>query len=270
MTTWVRDHPIATALVGTLLAIASTAALDAVGFGLNVLPLAVLFFFFWFLQHLSRTEIGLTWGRPQDYGVAVFYPVLVLALIGLVAWLGGAASFHSIDWANTLGTFALQLIITAVLGLITEEGVFRGWLWATLERAKVSGLWVLVFTSAAFAAWHISTALLPTAFRPPLAQVPVYILNAGVIGFNWALMRRRSGSILVTSVSHGFWNALVYTLFGYGTTLGALGIHNTAMFGPEIGLVGLAANLVSAAILWLAYGGIRQAQAEPEAQPTRI
>jgi hypothetical protein len=67
-------------------------------------------------------------------------------------------------------------------------------------------------------------------------------------------MRQRSGSIVVTSVSHGVWNGLVYALFGYGTTLGTLGIHNTVVFGPEIGLLGLAVNVVFAAVLWLTYG----------------
>ena len=89
---------------------------------------------------------------------------------------------------------------------------------------------------------------------PPLAQVPIYIANAAVIGFIWALMRQRSGSIVVTSVSHGVWNGLVYGLFNTGTTLGALGIHNTGVFGPEVGLVGLALNLAFAAVLWLGLG----------------
>ena len=29
----------------------------------NALPLIPLFFLFWYLQHLSRVEIGLTWGH---------------------------------------------------------------------------------------------------------------------------------------------------------------------------------------------------------------
>lgn len=234
------------------MAIAGTAIADAVGFGLNILPLALLFFLFWYLQRFSRIEIGLTWGHWRDYGLAVFYPALVVALIGLVAWLSGAVTINSIDWSRTLITFyAAQLIPTIVFGLITEEGIFRGWLWASLQRARVAELWVLVLTSAAFAAWHISTALL--TFHLPLAQVPVYILNAGVIGFVWALMRRRSGSIVVTSVSHGVWNSLAYVLFGEGTAIGVLGIHNTVVFGPEVGVFGLVLNLAFAAVLCVAY-----------------
>jgi hypothetical protein len=148
-----------------------------------------------------------------------------------------------------------------VLALVTEEGFFRGWLWASLQRADVTQRGVWVWTSLAFAAWHVSTALLPTPFHLPLAQAPIYIANATVIGFIWALMRQRSGSIVVTSVSHGVWNGLVYTLFGVGPTLGALGIHNTGVFGPEAGLVGLALNLAFAAVLWLGFDRGRALQA---------
>ena len=203
---------------------------------------------------LTRKEIGLAWGRVQDYGLAVIYPVLVLLLVGVAAWASGQTSSGAIDWGSTLLNVAGMILVTAIGAIVTEEGIFRGWLWATLKRAGVRQLGVLVWTSVVFAVWHISTALLPTAFHPALIQVPVYILNAAVIGFNWAQMRQRSGSIVVTSISHGVWNGLVYALFGTGTTIGILGVHNTAVFGPEIGLLGLALNVAFAAVLWLAIG----------------
>ena len=257
-------------LLGTLLAIAGTAVMDVVGL-VNVLPLVLLFFLFWYLQRLSRAEIGWTWGRWRDYAVAVVYPAVVLALVGLIAWLSGAVKLAAIDWVNAV--FNLQnglvlLIVANGLGaLVTEEGFFRGWLWASLQRAGMTGRGVLVWTSLAFAAWHVPTALLPTAFHLPLAQVPIYIANAAVIGFIWALMRQRSGSIVVTSVSHGVWNGLAYGLFGSGTTLGALGIHNTGVFGPEIGLLGLALNLVFAAVLWLGFNRVRALAAADMTRP---
>jgi hypothetical protein len=79
-------------------------------------------------------------------------------------------------------------------------------------------------------------------------------------------MRQRSGSIVVTSVSHAVWNELVYVLFGVGPTLGLFGIHNTVVFGPEVGLIGLALNLVFAVVLWVGHSRGR-AQPVPPAQP---
>jgi uncharacterized protein len=249
-------------VIGTLLAIAGTTVMDAVGLSnFNVFPLIPLFVLFWYLQRLSRAEIGLTWGRRRGYALALFYPALVLGVLGLIAWLSGAVTPTATDWANTLLSLVFSILVTIVLAIVTEEGLFRGWLWASLQRAGVRERGLVVWTSVAFAAWHLSTALLPTAFRPPIAQVPIYILNAAVIGFIWGLMRKRSGSIVVTSVSHGVWNGLVYTLFGVGPTLGVLGIHNTGLFGPEVGLVGLALNLAFAAVLWVGYSRDRAIKA---------
>ena len=254
MRSWIGRHPTAFSVIGAALAIASTTLLDAIGFGINVALLIPLFFLLWYLQRLSRVEIGIVWGPWRDYAVAILYPLVVIALVVLIASLSGAVALGKADWSKALGTFLTELLVSIPLAIVTEEGIFRGWLWASLLRAGVAPLSVLVWTSAAFAAWHISTALLPTAFRPPLVQVPVYIVNAGVIGFVWAQMRRRSGSIVVTSVSHSLWNALAYSLFGTGTTLGVLGIKNTAVFGPELGFVGLGLNLLFAVGLWLLNG----------------
>jgi uncharacterized protein len=241
-------------VIGTLVVIAASAVMDAIGVSnFNVLPLIPLFFVFWYLQRFSRAEIGLAWGRRRDYALAILYPVVALTMVGLIAWVGGATNVKAIDWGRILINLATQLVLTIVFAIVTEEGIFRGWLWASLQRAGVTEVGVIVLTSVAFAAWHIPDTILPTDFRPAAAQAPIYIASALVVGFNWALMRRWSGSIVVTSVSHGVWNAFAYVLFGVGPTLGALGIHNTAVFGPEIGLVGLGINLTAAALLGVAY-----------------
>jgi amino acid transporter len=59
-----------------------------------------------------------------------------------------------------------------------------------------------------------------------------------------------SGSIIVTSVCHAVWNAGVYVLFGFGTTVGALGVKQTALYGQESGFWGLGLNLVLAVVIW--------------------
>lgn len=245
-------HSLRWPVIGVLVAIAATATLDAVGLSAYVANsvLLPLFLLFWYLQHQSRSAIGLTWGRWRDYALAVCYPSLAFALVGLIGWLSGAVKLVAIDWATTALHLVSLTLVTIVGAIVTEEGFFRGWLWASLQRAGVTrrGLWV--WTSLAFAAWHVSKVLLPTEFRPPIAQAPIYILNVAVIGFIWALMRQRSGSIVVTSVSHGIWNGLAYTLFGVGPTPGVLSVHNAGVFGPEVGLVGLGLNLAFAAALW--------------------
>ena len=98
--------------------------------------------------------------------------------------------------------------------------------------------------------WHISAVSLDTGFDLPAAQIPIYLLNATVIGLIWGLLRHLSGSVLVCSVSHALWNGLDYPLFGFGDKIGTLGITETAIYGPEVGFLGLSVNLVFAAALW--------------------
>ena len=72
----------------------------------------------------------------------------------------------------------------------------------------------------------------------------------------WGLLRWISGSVVVTSVSHGLWNGGAYVLFGFGSNTGALGVKNTAIFGPEVGVLGLVLNLVFAVGLWFVVRGL--------------
>jgi hypothetical protein len=46
------------------------------------------------------------------------------------------------------------------------------------------------------------------------------------------------------------WNALVYTLFGFGEKPGELGIVQAWLFGPELGVLGLVGNGLFSVILW--------------------
>ena len=76
------------------------------------------------------------------------------------------------------------------------------------------------------------------------------LVNAIAIGTVWGLLRWVSSSVIVSSVRHGLWNGMVYVLFGFGTKVGPLGIKNPGLFGPEVGVLGLALNLVFAALVW--------------------
>jgi uncharacterized protein len=108
----------------------------------------------------------------------------------------------------------------------------------------------------------VSFATLTGTDALPAYQVPIFIVNAAVIGLVWGQIRALSGSIVASSVSHGIWNGAAYVLCGAGGRLGhgALGITATAIFGVEIGVAGLAMNVIFAAALW--WWRSRQPQAE--------
>lgn len=236
---------------GLLVAIAITTAMDAGGlFMFSALPLLPLMALFWYLERLSRPSMGFVRGGWGHYGLAVLYPLVVLGVAALVASLAGSADFAATDWRKACLNLALVSATTIVVAIVTEEGFFRGWLWASLERAGQSRSRILVWSSVGFSLWHLSAVSLKTGFDLPAAQIPVYMVNAAVIGAIWGMLRLISGSVIVASVSHGLWNGGAYVLFGFGTKVGALGIEETAIYGPEVGVLGLALNIAFAVALW--------------------
>jgi hypothetical protein len=233
------------AIAGTATAILITTTMDATGYSMfSALPLCPLAGLFWYLQKFSRTEIGLVWGPPYAYAIALAYPAVVLSAIGLIAFLAGAVDTSEADWNEAFLNMALMSSTGVIMVMITEEGFFRGWLWAALKRAGKSDTYVLVWTSLAFTAWHISAISLDTGFDVPANEIPIYLVNATLLGLIWGLLRQISGSVIVSAVCHSVWNGIDYPLYGFGEKVGALGIEQTHVFGPEVGVVGVGINLV--------------------------
>jgi membrane protease YdiL (CAAX protease family) len=241
------------ALLGAGLAIGVTAAMDATGLVVfSALPLCPLALAFWLVERQSRREIGLAWGSGRDYAVALAYPLLVMGALVAIAAAAGEIGWNAIDARRTLSRIALIAGSTVVVALLTEEGFFRGWLWGSVARAGGGERRALLWTTIAFALWHVSAVTFPSdlGFHLPAARIPLYLANVLCLGAVWGLLRARSGSILVAAVSHGLWNGLAYELFGFGTKKGALGIEATALYGPEVGILGLVANGLFVAALW--------------------
>jgi hypothetical protein len=234
-----------------LAAIAITTAMDAAGLAaFSALPLFPLMGLSWYLERLSRRSMGFVLGRSRDYGLAALYPLVGLGAVALVSAAAGATELTRTDWVKAWRDFGLVAVSTFLVAILTEEGFFRGWLWASLERAGQTPSRRLAWTSAAFSLWHVSAVTLNTGFDLPPAQIPVYLVNAALMGVVWGLLRWMSGSVVVASLSHGIWNGGAYVFFGFGTRVGALGIEETAIYGPEVGILGLILNGVAAAALW--------------------
>jgi membrane protease YdiL (CAAX protease family) len=239
------------AVAGLALAIAITTAMDATGYStFSALPLFPLAGLFWYLQKASRAEIGLAWGPGYAYGLAIAWPVAVLGGIGLVALLAGAVDTSDANWHNARLNMIAGSTVGALMVMLTEEGFFRGWLWAALRRAGKSDNFALVWTSVAFTAWHISAISLDTGFDVPANEIPIYLVNATLLGLIWGYLRLLSGSIVVAAVCHAVWNAFAYSLYGFGERTGVLGIEETHIFGPEVGLLGIVFNLAFFAAIY--------------------
>ena len=230
-------------------ATATNGVLPGMG-ALFLLPLLVIF---WSVERFSRREMGFVPGSLRHYGLGLLHPVLVLSLLALVAWWSGATTIQNPDWSKVALDFAVAALTTGLATIVTEDGFFRGWLWAALQRAGLTEQRVVLVTGIAFGIWHLPYGLLGTGYAPLSAELPLYIINASVIGIAWGLLRLLSGSLVVVAVTHGIWNAAVYVLFNNGAELGALGIQNISLFGPEVGVLALVLNLGYTMGLWLWY-----------------
>jgi CAAX protease family protein len=230
-------------IIGVLVAIAITSVMDATGYtNFSALPLFPLMVLLWVVQRNSRREIGFTLAAAKAFGFALLFPLVVFGTIAALAYANHAIDVSHANWTKVVINVVLLATVTFLVAAITEEGFFRGWLWAALARAKLEPAGLIFWTSVAFSLWHWSAITLDTGFNVPLAGVPLFMLNAAVLGAVWAVMRERSGSLLVSSLSHGVWNGCDYVLFGFGTHHGALGIADTAVYGPEVGVLGLGLN----------------------------
>jgi len=112
---------------------------------------------------------------------------------------------------------------------------------------------VLLWTKFAFMLWHISAITLDTGFDLPAREIPIYLINITIIGLIWGIMRMISGSLLVPAVSHSVWNGIDYPLFGFGEKVGALGITETHIYGPEVGLPGIVLGTAFLILVWQRY-----------------
>ena len=239
-------------VLGSLLAVVITATMDATGLStFSALPLFPLAGILWFAQRLRRTEVGFTPGHPKHYGFAVLHAVAVIGALTLIAIAAGVAHPAEVAWQRPATRMTIQSVAGVLAVLLTEEGFFRGWLWGSLRHAGVSERGALLWSSVVFMLWHVSAVTLETGFNPPRAQIPTFLVNVVVLGAVWGLLRSISGSIFVSSVAHSLWNAVAYSLYGFGSKAGVLGIRDTSFFAPEVGVLGLVLNIGFAAVLAL-------------------
>jgi membrane protease YdiL (CAAX protease family) len=194
---------------------------------------------------MKPAEAGLRIGRLSGYALAIAQPLVVIGLLTMIALTFSGAPTPRVSWSDFVRKTLINAAAGSLVVLLTEEGFFRGWLWASLRRAGKSPLMI---SSVAFMIWHISAVALNTGFNPPLAQVPVLLANVLVLGLTWGTMREVSDSIVAPAFAHSLWNALAYRLFGFGSKVGALGVAQTAIFAPEVGVLGLVVNLAFLAV----------------------
>jgi len=198
---------------------------------------------------LTREELGLRGGRG-------FYPhatLLPLAAVGSVVWLATLVGVARVG-ETPIRMLGLQVstmaVLTAFGALLTEDGFFRGALWGALHRAGRSSDEILIWTSTAYVVWYVPILWLTPAPVLGAEAFLVHVVNIWLLSLSWGVLRLVSGSVLVSAWSHGLWNGLAYTLFGFGAARGAMGVVDPLRFDPERGWAGIAVNATAVVVLW--------------------
>ncbi len=230
-------------IFASIIAICITSALDANGHGaFSAFILIPLFVGFSWFGKLNREQLGIVIGRRSTYLFALALPVVGVSTLTAVAFLGDGINISENDWTHTLVNISLASSIGVLTVMLTEEGFFRGLLWSLSERVGNSSVFTLWLTTGIFVIWHLSAITLVEEYAPPFNQIPIYLVNATLLGLIWGLMRLVSNSILPSVIYHSVWNGLVYELYGFGARVGYLGVEQTWLYGPEIGLLGIIVN----------------------------
>jgi len=144
-----------------------------------------------------------------------------------------------------LGVLILGALITTVGAGLTEELAFRGYLIRRME--SLGSLKALLLSAVLFGVWHFPTSLFVLHTDWPIRLV--YVLNISLLGFLFGHVYLQSRSLIPPSLFHGVWNALDYTMFGFGSTRGIFAGTSRILFDPDEGIMGTVVLL--AAVIWV-------------------
>jgi len=132
--------------------------------------------------------------------------VIIVITAYPVSFVVGQVDSNSITPFSSLIVDGLLMIPYQIgLAAISEEPVFRGFLWGYLRKSGCKDIWI----------WLIQAILFLLAHLYYLVTAPIlfwFMVPVGALGFGWLAWRSRS--IATSMVAHGVANGLGYT-FGY-------------------------------------------------------
>lgn len=166
---------------------------------------------------LRRTLQGLS------YGLAVF-AVAYGVEFAMVAAQGGQptlqlyVSSYSVDGnigSQTGLLFFVICIIGNIINVVMEEGVFRGLFQKLLEQ-KYQFIASAVIASALFGMWHIIAPIRQFteggSMGGMLANMAMLVTTSALVGFQFALITKLTGSLYMAMGAHFVNNAIVNML----------------------------------------------------------
>jgi membrane protease YdiL (CAAX protease family) len=219
-----------------------------------VLPIGVIAILFQKYVHKEKIrELGFRGCSFKHAGFAIMIPALIFLFILVLDGLLGLVKIQPLsDIKNPfdgqiglgLGELILVIIASALFtfigSFISEELGFRGYL---MRRFAAFGDFrAILLSSLLFGLWHIPPSLI--LLGSGWARTAIYAVNIFLFGLMLGCLFSVSKSLIPSSLCHGIWNALEYSLFGYGNTQALFAGNSRVLFDPEEGLIGTAVLLV--------------------------
>jgi membrane protease YdiL (CAAX protease family) len=229
---------------------------------LFLLPIGIVAVVFQKFIHKEKIrELGFQKCKLKHVGKALVFPLLIIFFIFLLDIISGFVKFgpgediynpfsqqkEGVGFLTLILIIMFSALMTFVAAFITEELGFRGYLITRFR--KYGSLKALLFSSILFGLFHLPPSLL--LWQAGMGRSVVYVINITLLGLLFGYVFIESKSLVPPSLFHGVWNALEYTLFGYGSTQGVLVGEARFLFDPEEGLAGTVVLLIASFyVLW--------------------
>jgi uncharacterized protein len=139
--------------------------------------------------------------EPRKVGSRWMWIIAVLLLLGAV----GNLSFTKWGEIDGVGSYALWLAIGTLFVGFNEELLTRG-LAIVGGRGSMHEKWVWVFSGVIFGLLHAGNAL----FGQSIAGTVQQMVFAFGVGLTYYVIRRFSGTLIVTMVLHAIWDYSVF------------------------------------------------------------
>jgi membrane protease YdiL (CAAX protease family) len=186
-------------------------------------------------------------------GLAYILPVIYATVVYGLVWLTGLGGFDLTRFKTPVVTFLVVGLLQSLLSATGEELGWRGFLVPTLAKT-MSFRQTALISGSIWAAWHVPLIIGAdyNGGTPAWYSVRCFAVMVISMGFPFAWLRLRSGSVWPAAILHASHNLFVQAFFDRVT----VNTGPTRWITSEFG-VGLALAFVALAwIFWRARGSI--------------
>jgi len=164
-------------------------------------------------QHNVRGE-GWGLGQPRWLALAYAMPIVYATVVYGLVWLSGLGAVDLSRFKTPVVTFIVIGSLQSLLSATGEELGWRGFLVPALARRKSFRVTALV-SGATWAGWHFPLIIGAdyNGGTPPWYSVLCFAVMVVAMGFPFAWLRLRSGSVWPAAILHASHNLFVQAFF---------------------------------------------------------